>query len=98
MITTTTELHDKRVFDVLAPNGKKGKGTLEFADFQLIEVPSFLDYLANGLKISFAVAIDFTASNGNPANKTSLHWIGSTNQYERAMFDVGSILEPYSHD
>ena len=66
MITTTRELHDKRVFEVMAPNGKKGKGTIEFADFQLIEVPSFLDYLGAGLRISFAVAIDFTASNGNP--------------------------------
>ena len=99
MITTSTELHDKRVFDVMSPNGKsKGQGQIEFVDFQLIEVPSFINYLEGGLKISFAVAIDFTASNGNPAKRSSLHYIGNTNQYEKALFQVGSILEPYSHD
>ena len=99
IITTSTELHDKRVFDVMSPNGKsKGQGQIEFTDFQLIEVPSFINYLEGGLKISFAVAIDFTASNGNPAKRSSLHYIGNTNQYEKALFQVGSILEPYSHD
>jgi len=87
MITTTAELHDKRVFDVMQPNGKsKGKGQIEFTDFQLIEVPSFANYLEGGLRISFAVAIDFTASNGDPKKKNSLHYIGQTNQYEKALF------------
>ena len=42
----------------------KGKGTIEIKDFQLIEVPGFVDYLRGGIQISLAVAIDFTASNG----------------------------------
>ena len=45
-----------------------------------------------------AVAIDFTASNGRPSNRNSLHYIGNTNEYEQAIHQVGSILEPYDHD
>ena len=61
-------------------------------------MPTFVDYLKGGLRIDLAVAIDFTLSNGPPDKKYSLHHIGSTNQYEQAMWDVGSILEPYSYD
>ena len=75
-------LHDKRIYDVLSPRGGKGKGTIEFAEFHLIEVPSFLDYLGSGWRISLAVAIDFTISNGNPNNENSLHYLGNNNQYE----------------
>ena len=79
-------LRDKRVYEVQKPNGGKGKGTIEFADFQLIEVPSFIDYLKGGWRISFAVAIDFTASNGKITDRNSLHYIGSSNQYENAIY------------
>ena len=91
-------LKDKRIYEVQAPRGGKGKGTLEFADFQLIEVPSFVDYLKGGLRIDLAVAIDFTLSNGDPSSRYSNHYIGGHNQYEHAIWDVGSILEPYSYD
>ena len=41
-------------------------------------------------------AIDYTASNGDPSQKSSLHYFGSRpNQYEQAIFNVGSILEAY---
>ena len=59
-------LHDKRIYEVQSPKGGKGKGTIEFTEFELIEVPSFVDYLKGGWRISLAVAIDFTASNGHP--------------------------------
>ena len=70
------------MYEVQDPKGGKGKGTIEFSEFQLIEAPSFVNYLQGGLRISFAVAIDFTASNGDPRTKNSLHWIGDLNQYE----------------
>jgi len=54
----------------------KGVGSITFKDFQLIEVPSFIDYLRGGWQISLAVAIDFTASNGNPQDRQSLHYMG----------------------
>ena len=47
------------------------------------------------------VAIDFTGSNGNPSNPTSLHYMGNPgqlNQYQNAICSVGEILMPYSLD
>lgn len=48
-----------------------------------------------------SVAIDFTASNGELFEPTSLHRQypdGRRNDYEEAIFSVGSILEPYAFD
>lgn len=36
--------------------------------------PTFLDYIMGGVEISFIVAVDFTASNGDPRNTDSLHY------------------------
>lgn len=52
-----------------------------------------------------SVAIDYTASNGDPNDPTSLHFIGekdengwrNVNQYEQAMTSVGNILETYAY-
>ena len=44
------------------------------------------------------MAIDFTASNGNPSSRASLHYLGQGNQYIHAIEDVGSIIEPYDYD
>ena len=44
------------------------------------------------------LAIDYTASNGEPSNPTSLHYLGPNNQYEKAIFNVGSVVEPYDND
>jgi len=41
-------------------------GVLNFLKFDLVQEPTFLDYLAGGTEISLMVSIDFTASNGNP--------------------------------
>ena len=51
------------------------------------------------------VAIDFTASNGDPTSTTSLHYAnaslyanGQFNAYEKAINMVGSVLEFYDSD
>ena len=44
------------------------------------------------------MAVDFTGSNGNPSSPSSLHYLGPKNQYESAIMQVGSILEPYDAD
>ncbi|CAN6471891.1 unnamed protein product [Victoria cruziana] len=47
---------------------------------------SFLDYIAGGCELNFMVAIDFTASNGNPRLPDSLHYIdhnGRLNAYQQ---------------
>lgn len=76
IITTTAQLLDGGTKKL-----KNGPGNFIFKEFQLNEVPSFTDYLSGGWQISFAVAIDFTASNGNPQNPNSLHFLGESNPY-----------------
>ncbi|KAG2301162.1 hypothetical protein Bca52824_029813 [Brassica carinata] len=62
---------------------------------------TFLEYLASGFELSFMVAIDFTASNGNPRLPDSLHYVdpsGGLNAYQRAIVDLGEVLQFYDSD
>ncbi|XP_017646390.1 protein BONZAI 2-like isoform X3 [Gossypium arboreum] len=62
---------------------------------------TFLDYLAGGFELNFMVAIDFTASNGNPRLPDSLHYIdpsGRLNAYQKAIYEVGEVLQFYDAD
>lgn len=36
--------------------------------------PSFIDFIQSGVQINVTIAIDFTASNGNPNSPNSLHF------------------------
>uniref|UniRef100_A0A3P8TTV2 Copine 4 n=1 Tax=Amphiprion percula TaxID=161767 RepID=A0A3P8TTV2_AMPPE len=56
---------------------------------------SFLDYIMGGCQIQFTVAIDFTASNGDPRNSCSLHYIHpyQPNEYLKALVAVGEIYQ-----
>uniref|UniRef100_A0A4W6E547 Copine 8 n=1 Tax=Lates calcarifer TaxID=8187 RepID=A0A4W6E547_LATCA len=60
-------------------------------------------YLNSGTvrtQINFTVAIDFTASNGNPAQPTSLHYMSpyQLNAYAMALKAVGEIIQDYDSD
>ncbi|KAG6736624.1 hypothetical protein POTOM_060502 [Populus tomentosa] len=62
---------------------------------------TFLDYLAGGWELNFMVAVDFTASNGNPRLPDSLHYLdpsGRLNAYQRAIIEVGEVLKFYDSD
>ncbi|KAG7021369.1 Protein BONZAI 1 [Cucurbita argyrosperma subsp. argyrosperma] len=62
---------------------------------------TFLDYLAGGYEMNFMVAVDFTASNGNPRLPDSLHFIdpsGRPNSYQQAIIEVGEVLQFYDSD
>ncbi|XP_043725233.1 protein BONZAI 1-like [Telopea speciosissima] len=62
---------------------------------------TFLDYITGGCELNFMVAIDFTASNGNPRLPDSLHYIdpsGRPNAYQRAILEVGEVLQFYDSD
>lgn len=58
-------------------------------------VPNF----PGGTEISFTMAIDYTASNGSPADRRSLHYVDPTgrelNDYAKAMSGIGRVLEFY---
>lgn len=49
------------------------------------------------ISILFQVAIDFTASNGDPRNSCSLHYIHpyQPNEYLKALVAVGEICQDY---
>ncbi|XP_057787331.1 protein BONZAI 3 [Salvia miltiorrhiza] len=62
---------------------------------------SFLDYISSGFELSFMVAVDFTASNGNPRSLDSLHYIdhsGRLNAYQQAIMEVGEVIQFYDSD
>lgn len=62
---------------------------------------SFLDYISSGFELNFMVAIDFTASNGNPRLPDSLHYIdhsGRLNAYQQAITEVGEVIQFYDSD
>lgn len=50
-----------------------------------------------GCQINFTVGIDFTASNKEPTDPSSLHYMDPSkpNQYMQALMAVGSICQDY---
>ena len=63
--------------------------------------PEFIDYITGGCEIRMAVAIDFTAANGDPRQEGTPHYINPSNEwndYQKAIFAVGSILAKYDSD
>eukprot|EP00474_Spongospora_subterranea_P003146 CRZ03604.1 hypothetical protein [Spongospora subterranea] len=83
-------------------NSYKNSGILTFMKVFTFKDPSFLDYLMSGLNVRLIVALDFTASNGDPSFPDSLHYIdsstGQLNPYERAIADIGNVLAAYDSD
>ncbi|MGH0126903.1 UNVERIFIED_CONTAM: hypothetical protein FKN15_034360, partial [Acipenser sinensis] len=88
----------------LKKKGKKKKylnsGTVTLLSFAIETEVTFLDYITGGTQINFTVAIDFTASNGNPAQPTSLHYMSpyQMNAYAMALKAVGEIIQDYDSD
>jgi len=83
-------------FDLIKTNEKT---TLNFRNFRCNEIFGFTDFLRGGLSINLVVGIDFTASNKDPVDPTSLHYLkkGSLNFYQQAILSVGEILDKYNH-
>ncbi|XP_034528857.1 copine-8 [Notolabrus celidotus] len=94
------------VYEVINPKkkGKKKKylnsGTVTLLSFLVDVDVTFLDYIKGGTQLNFTVAIDFTASNGNPAQPTSLHYMNpyQLNAYTMALKAVGEIIQDYDSD
>jgi hypothetical protein len=65
-----------------------------------VQVPSFMDYFRGGYEMKVSVAIDFTGSNGDPRQKSSLHYIQGSkpNGYQQALTSVLEILLAYDSD
>uniref|UniRef100_A0A8C6VS15 Copine IVb n=1 Tax=Nothobranchius furzeri TaxID=105023 RepID=A0A8C6VS15_NOTFU len=78
----------------------RNSGTVILNHCKTIKMYSFLDYIMGGCQIQFTVAIDFTASNGDPRNSCSLHYIHpyQPNEYLKALVAVGEICQDYDSD
>ena len=104
---TVDEMLSKENFPKEFINPKKCKkksykhsGMLHLVRIESRKHVSFLDYITGGIEICFHVAIDFTASNGDPNRESSLHFIrrDAPNQYAQALLTVGKICEDYDSD
>nr|CAB3233432.1 copine-3 [Phallusia mammillata] len=78
----------------------KNSGKITFSQCKVVKRFSFLDYLFGGCQIHFTCGIDFTGSNGDPRQKTSLHYLESANlnEYAQAIKAVGCVVQDYDSD
>ncbi|KAK0410433.1 hypothetical protein QR680_005130 [Steinernema hermaphroditum] len=80
--------------------GKKYKdsGVLIFDSVATRRHYTFIEYITAQTALDFTIAIDLTASNGNPKMPNSLHFIGghNLNQYQLACRAIADILQPYN--
>uniref|UniRef100_A0A8C5CWJ9 C2 domain-containing protein n=1 Tax=Gadus morhua TaxID=8049 RepID=A0A8C5CWJ9_GADMO len=89
---STTEVE----FDCINPKKQRKKknyknsGVIVLRSCKIIRDYTFLDYILGGCQLMFTVGIDFTASNGNPREPSSLHYINplGSNEYLAAILAV----------
>ena len=84
----------------LKDNKNKDVGFVRFPQLNIIQKPTFLDYLRSGIQLNLVTAIDYTASNRDPRDHKSLHFLTQSgfNQYESCIFSIGSVICPYDTD
>ncbi|KAL5260858.1 hypothetical protein ACHWQZ_G006780 [Mnemiopsis leidyi] len=106
--TTLAELEQIRpgkTFEVENPK-KKGKrayrnsGEIVVEQISIEREYTFLEYIQGGCLLNFVVGIDFTGSNGDPRDPSSLHYLGGStpNQYTQAITAVGNVIQDYDSD
>ncbi|PON73989.1 Protein BONZAI [Parasponia andersonii] len=97
---------EKTGVNFVLPSSKRGqekvlKGQLFVDHFNEKEQFTFIDYISSGYELNFMVAVDFTASNGDPRQTNSLHYIdpyGRLNSYQQAITEVGEVIQFYDSD
>jgi len=103
-----TAVEQKTMFRCVNPKKMSKKkyehsGEVFLKSISIESRPSFVEYIQGGTALNFSVAIDFTASNGDPRNPQSLHYINpgsmnGNNQYATAIRSVGEIIQDYDAD
>ncbi|XP_064611987.1 copine-4-like isoform X2 [Liolophura sinensis] len=78
----------------------QNSGVICLSSIKITKEHSFLEFVMGGMQINFTVGIDFTASNGNPQQPTSLHYISpyQPNEYMQAIRSVGEVCQDYDTD
>ncbi|CAB1323266.1 unnamed protein product [Coregonus sp. 'balchen'] len=107
-VTKMSEAQNSLEVEFECINPKKQKKKKSYKNSGIIILKSckverdytFLDYILGGCQIMFTVGIDFTASNGNPREPSSLHYINplGSNEYLSAILAVGQIIQDYDTD
>lgn len=94
-----TNLSKNPMVELRSTDGKPTNTYLKLR-IEALERYTFVELLKKGLQISLMVAIDFTASNRDPSDPNSLHYVLGLepNQYERAIRSCGSIVSYYDSD
>ena len=89
--------------DELVLISKRGRraGELFVDNFKVDMKPSLFQYLRNGWQIDCSIAIDFTLSNrpindNNSKHRQDLKRVGDMNQYEKAIYEVGAVLQKFA--
>ncbi|OHT09885.1 Copine family protein [Tritrichomonas foetus] len=84
----------------LLDNKNKNVGDIIINEVSLQQRFSFYDYIHGGVQLNLITAIDFTASNRDPRDSRSLHYLSpnGVNQYQSCIRAVGEILCPYDSD
>ncbi|XP_064607159.1 copine-8-like isoform X2 [Liolophura sinensis] len=93
-------------YEVINPQKKKKKksyknsGQVHLLSCKIETPHTFIDFIKGGMQMNFTVAIDFTASNGNPSQPNSLHYLSpyQPNAYAMAIQSVGEIIQDYDSD
>eukprot|EP00002_Diphylleia_rotans_P021696 TRINITY_DN422_c0_g1_i5.p1 TRINITY_DN422_c0_g1~~TRINITY_DN422_c0_g1_i5.p1 ORF type:complete len:530 (-),score=103.06 TRINITY_DN422_c0_g1_i5:324-1913(-) len=99
------ELTKPRSFDLVNPkkagkSGYKNSGVIVLDSSKQVIEPTFLDYIVGGYNISQVFAIDFTGSNGEPNQTSSLHYLrpDTMNGYQVGIHSIGNIVSYYDSD
>lgn len=81
-------------------NGNQNRGNMIFKSIKRTIKHEFGEYIENGLQLALTTCIDFTGSNGQPDDSTSLHYFTASKKspYEQAMSEVLDILLEYDYD
>jgi hypothetical protein len=102
----SSQREPKSGYSMLFGGGSKAdytnSGYLTFERCRIEHHPTLSDFIMGGCEISLIVGIDYTGSNGDPHDPTSLHYIDPANRtwniYQQAIYSVGNVLEPYDSD
>eukprot|EP00012_Vannella_robusta_P004001 CAMPEP_0206187724 /NCGR_PEP_ID=MMETSP0166-20121206/3168_1 /ASSEMBLY_ACC=CAM_ASM_000260 /TAXON_ID=95228 /ORGANISM="Vannella robusta, Strain DIVA3 518/3/11/1/6" /LENGTH=233 /DNA_ID=CAMNT_0053603353 /DNA_START=201 /DNA_END=898 /DNA_ORIENTATION=- len=97
------EKHYYELIDEKRASKKKkyqNSGRVQILQCEIVKDNTFLEFLRGGMNISLMIALDFTASNGDPDFTTSLHHRNpySPNEYIRALQSVGQVFANYDSD
>lgn len=105
--TTVNQLLSGVTLELMERGRSKGmfysnSGTIRFTDAQIERHPSLAEFIMGGMSMTLNVAIDFTASNGEPDTPKSLHRKPGPgmppNDYEQAIRAVGDVIENYDRE